>query len=122
MSLSRAQANLNTLGHVVKRLSVDVVVAVVVNRASVESGIAIVLDLTRGSNRETSSGGSTLIALELGGVGENTSSATLVGNLAIVDAVGSTRLVRTEAVLAIAKLTKRTTLDTIARDVDAKAA
>lgn len=81
------------------------------------------LDLTRGSNREASSRGSALIALELGRrAGKDASSTALVGDLAIIDAVGSTRLVRTEAVLAIAELTKRTTLDTITRDVDAKAA
>ena len=81
------------------------------------------LDLTRGSDREASSGRSTLVTLELGcGTSKNASSAVLVGNLAVVNAVGSTRLVRTEAVLSIGELTQRTTLNTITRDVDAEAA
>lgn len=80
------------------------------------------LDLTRRSNREASSGRGTLIALELSGrASQDATSAILVGDLAIIDAKSSTRLVGTEAVLSIAELTKRATLDAITRDIDTEA-
>lgn len=85
--------------------------------------IAIELHLTRRGDGEAFGGRCALVTLELvGRASDNTSSAVLVGDLSVVDAVRGTRLARTKAVLTIADLTEGTALNTITRDVDAEAA
>ena len=108
-----AERDLNTLVLARGRRRVDVVFAIVVDRAGVELSASIVGD-TAVRNSEASSWSGTNIALELGsGRGEDASAAVRVGETTLStaiagQAVAAGRVVTTNTVLTVTKLTKDT--------------
>ena len=104
-STTRAQRNLNAFGLSGCRHGVDVVLALVVDGASIEFSTAIVRDSAIGSDAEIGRWGSTNITLELRcRRGQNTTTTLGVREATVAQAVASGRIAAANAVLAITEL------------------
>lgn len=101
-----AESYLNALGVTFNFLRVDVIFALV-GGASVESAITVVLQGTTVPDGESAIRRGAFIALELSCRGrEDTASAGAVGDLAVVDAVGSFPKPASNTILSIVQLAK----------------
>jgi hypothetical protein len=106
---SRAHRDLNALVLARSRLGVDIVLAVVADRASIELSAAVVGHSALGTNSKAGSWCGTDIALELrGGRSKDATTSVGVSEASVGQAVAASRVSAPNTVLAITKLTEDT--------------
>lgn len=115
-----AEGNLHALGLARGWGGVQVVLAVVGGRASIELCVALVLDLAVAADGESVGWSGSNITLELGcWWSQDTAAAVLVGDASVADAVGRWRVSTANSILAITKLTNGTLLAARSSELEA---